>query len=74
MEITIEEAAAAEEEPPAAEEEPPAAEEEPPAAEEEPPAAEEEPPAAEEDNLDSDDLFDVDDFVDDLLDRFGLDN
>jgi PKD repeat protein len=64
-----------EEQPPAVEEEeqPPAVEEEeqPPAVEEE----EEQPPAVEEDNNSgSDDLIDVDDFLDDLFDRLGLDN
>src|SRR5215218_1221759 len=45
--------------------------------EEQPPAVEEEeqPPAVEEDNNSgSDDLIDVDDFLDDLFDRLGLDN
>ena len=85
MEITVEEAPAAEED----EEQPPAAEEvedevveevedeeQPPAAEEvETPEEEEEEEEEEEDNnLGSDELFDVDDFVDDLIDRLGFDN
>src|SRR5215211_5139912 len=40
--------------------------------EEQPPAAEEE--EEEDNNLGSDELFDVDDFVDDLIDRLGFDN
>jgi PKD repeat protein len=82
MEITVEEAPAVEEE----EEQPPAAEEveeevvEEVEDEEQPPAAEEvEAPEEEEEeeednNLGSDELFDVDDFVDDLIDRLGFDN
>jgi PKD repeat protein len=76
MEITVEEAPAAEED----EEQPPAAEEvvEEVEDEEQPPAAEEvEAPEEEEEednNLGSDELFDVDDFVDDLIDRLGFDN
>jgi PKD repeat protein len=85
MEITVEEAPADEED----EEQPPAAEEveeevveevedeeQPPAAEEvETPEEEEEEEEEEEDNnLGSDELFDVDDFVDDLIDRLGFDN
>ena len=109
MEITIEEAAAADEEDEEDEVEAPAADEEdeeetiPPAADEtitiEEPAEEEveapeeveedeeQPPAADEveveiepdlddvdNNSGSDDLIDVDDFIDDLFDRLGLDN
>src|SRR5215217_4320893 len=80
MEITVEEAPADEED----EEQPPAAEEveeevvEEVEDEEQPPAAEEvEAPEEEEEednNLGSDELFDVDDFVDDLIDRLGFDN
>jgi PKD repeat protein len=83
MEITVEEAPAVEEEVedevevPAVEEEVEEVieeveeEEQPPAVEEE----EEQPPAVEEDNNSgSDDLIDVDDFLDDLFDRLGLDN
>src|SRR5829696_3572789 len=81
MEITVEEAPADEED----EEQPPAAEEveeevvEEVEDEEQPPAAEEvETPEEEEEeednNLGSDELFDVDDFVDDLIDRLGFDN
>src|SRR5215204_4622417 len=69
MEITVEEAPE-EEQPPAAEEVE-EDEEQPPAAEEvETPEEEEE----EDNNLGSDELFDVDDFVDDLIDRLGFDN
>src|SRR5215218_352769 len=80
MEITVEEAPADEED----EEQPPAAEEveeevvEEVEDEEQPSAAEEvETPEEEEEednNLGSDELFDVDDFVDDLIDRLGFDN
>src|SRR5829696_7831792 len=61
MEITVEEAPADEED-----------EEQPPAAEEVETAEEEE--EEEDNNLGSDELFDVDDFVDDLIDRLGFDN
>jgi PKD repeat protein len=82
MEITVEEAPADEEEqPPAAEEveeevvEEVEDEEQPPAAEEvETPEEEEEEEEEEDNNLGSDELFDVDDFVDDLIDRLGFDN
>jgi PKD repeat protein len=84
MEITVEEAPAAEED----EVEAPAAEEdevEAPAAEEDEVEDEVEAPAAEEDEVEpdlddvdnnsrSDDLIDVDDFLDDLFDRLGLNN
>src|SRR5215211_1852009 len=77
MEITVEEAPEEEQQPPAAEEveeevvEEVEDEEQPPAAEEvEAPEEEEE----EDNNLGSDELFDVDDFVDDLIDRLGFDN
>jgi PKD repeat protein len=77
MEITVEEAPEEEEQPPAAEEveeevvEEVEDEQQPPAAEEvEAPEEEEE----EDNNLGSDELFDVDDFVDDLIDRLGFDN
>jgi PKD repeat protein len=80
MEITVEEAPADEEEqPPAAEEveeevvEEVEDEEQPPAAEEVE-APEEEEEEEEDNNLGSDELFDVDDFVDDLIDRLGFDN
>src|SRR5215216_3369726 len=77
MEITVEEAPEEEEQPPAAEEveeevvEEVEDEEQPPAAEEvEAPEEEEEEEDEEEDNnLGSDELFDVDDLVDDLIDR-----
>ena len=62
MEITVEEAPADEED-----------EEQPPAAEEVE-APEEEEEEEEDNNLGSDELFDVDDFVDDLIDRLGFDN
>src|SRR5215217_710796 len=61
MEITVEEAPADEED-----------EVEEVEDEEQPPAAEEE--EEEDNNLGSDELFDVDDFVDDLIDRLGFDN
>src|SRR5829696_6727764 len=73
MEITVEEAPEEEEQPPAAEEveeevvEEVEDEEQPPAAEEVEAPEEEE----EDNNLGSDELFDVDDFVDDLIDRLG---
>jgi PKD repeat protein len=76
MEITVEEAPEEEEQPPAAEEveeevvEEVEDEEQPPAAEEVEAPEEEE----EDNNLGSDELFDVDDFVDDLIDRLGFDN
>src|SRR5215211_7055556 len=84
MEITVEEAPAAEEDEVEDEVEAPAGEED----EVEAPAAEEdevEAPAAEEDEVEpdlddvdnnsrSDDLIDVDDFLDDLFDRLGLNN
>jgi PKD repeat protein len=84
MEITVEEAPAVEED----EVEAPAAEEdevEAPAAEEDEVEDEVEAPAAEEDEVEpdlddvdnnsrSDDLIDVDDFLDDLFDRLGLNN
>src|SRR5215217_3358117 len=77
MEITVEEAPEEEQQPPAAEEveeevvEEVEDEEQPPAAEEvEAPEEEEE----EDNNLGSDELFDVDDFVDDLIHRLGFDN
>jgi PKD repeat protein len=72
MEITVEQ-------PPAAEEveeevvEEVEDEEQPPAAEEVE-APEEEEEDEEDNNLGSDELFDVDDFVDDLIDRLGFDN
>jgi hypothetical protein len=81
VEITVEEAPAAEEdevEAPAAEEvedevvEEVEDEEQPPAAEEDEVEAPEE--EEEDNNLGSDELFDVDDFVDDLIDRLGFDN
>jgi PKD repeat protein len=79
MEITVEEAPEEEEQPPAAEEveeevvEEVEDEEQPPAAEEVE-APEEEEEEEEDNNLGSDELFDVDDFVDDLIDRLGFDN
>src|SRR5215218_4727945 len=68
MEITVEEAPEEEEQPPAAEEveEEVEDEEQPPAAEEVE-APEEEEEEEEDNNLGSDELFDVDDFVDDLI-------
>jgi PKD repeat protein len=88
MEITVEEAPAAEEDEVEDEVEAPAAEEdevEAPAAEEDEVEDEVEAPAAEEDEVEpdlddvdnnsrSDDLIDVDDFLDDLFDRLGLNN
>src|SRR5215208_557387 len=92
MEITVEEAPAAEEDEVEDEVEAPAAEEDEVEDEVEAPAAEEdevedevEAPAAEEDEVEpdlddvdnnsrSDDLIDVDDFLDDLFDRLGLNN
>jgi PKD repeat protein len=88
MEITVEEAPAAEEdevEAPAAEEDEVEDEVEAPAAEEDEVEDEVEAPAAEEDEVEpdlddvdnnsrSDDLIDVDDFLDDLFDRLGLNN
>jgi hypothetical protein len=81
MEITVEDAPEEEVEEEVEEEQPPAAEEvEEEVEEEQPPAAEEVEEEVEPDlddvdnNSGSDDLFDVDAFVDDLLDRFGIDN
>jgi PKD repeat protein len=80
MEITVEEAPEEEEQPPAAEEveeevvEEVEDEEQPPAAEEVEAPEEEEEEEEEDNNLGSDELFDVDDFVDDLIDRLGFDN
>jgi PKD repeat protein len=75
MEITVEEAPAAEEVEEEVVEEV-EEEEQPPAAEEvETPADDDDDEEEEEDNnLGSDELFDVDDFVDDLIDRLGFDN
>jgi PKD repeat protein len=70
MEITVEEAPAAEEVEEEVEDE-----EQPPAAEEvETPADDDDEEEEEDNNLGSDELFDVDDFVDDLIDRLGFDN
>src|SRR5215218_6085017 len=80
MEITVEEAPEEEQQPPAAEEveeevvEEVEDEEQPPAAEEVEAPEEEEEEEEEDNNLGSDELFDVDDFVDDLIDRLGFDN
>src|SRR5215208_4654734 len=74
MEITVEEAPAAEED----EVEAPAAEEDEVEDEVEAPAAEEDEVEPDLDDVDnnsrSDDLIDVDDFLDDLFDRLGLNN
>jgi PKD repeat protein len=74
MEITVEEAPAAEEVEEEVVEEV-EDEEQPPAAEEvETPADDDDEEEEEDNNLGSDELFDVDDFVDDLIDRLGFDN
>jgi hypothetical protein len=73
MEITVEEAPAVEEEVEDEVEVPAVEEVEEEVIEEV--EEEEQPPAVEEDNNSgSDDLIDVDDFLDDLFDRLGLDN
>jgi PKD repeat protein len=69
MEITVEEAPAAEEVEEEVEDE-----EQPPAAEEVETPADDDDEEEEDNNLGSDELFDVDDFVDDLIDRLGFDN
>jgi PKD repeat protein len=78
MEITVEEAPAAEEDEVEDEVEAPAAEEDEVEDEVEAPAAEEDEVEPDLDDVDnnsrSDDLIDVDDFLDDLFDRLGLNN
>jgi subtilisin family serine protease len=78
MEITVEEAPAVEEDEVEDEVEAPAAEEDEVEDEVEAPAAEEDEVEPDLDDVDnnsrSDDLIDVDDFLDDLFDRLGLNN